>query len=627
MDVGELSEMDPYDEVSQQGHAPPLSPAYVPDPLELDEHVPVYVSKPEHPEYHVPSADDMHVEDQPYADVASPTAESPGYITDSDSIEEDSIDYPDEPEDDNEDSENEICTYCSPTKGLIRSPGHDVRTIARAADRAEDVCYVRALHASEHKMMAFIKKVNLRVSYQAQVRMPESKDFYTQLMTLRLTAETLDSRSMALLARLETLETHMSRMEWQRQSAEDLVVRQIMRIYVLEARAQIDTVEDTGIEGIVGLSQWLKKMESVFHISGCTFDNQVKFATYTLLGAALTWWNGHVGTLGHDVAYDMTWRSLKEKLTDKYYLKGEIKKLENKLWNLKVMVNNVAAYTQCFQELALMCTKFLVDDTKMIDKYIGGLPDNIHENVMSARPKTLDDDIELANDLMDQKLRTYAERDGVAQGTAYALGGRDASPALMSSGTLIDITPTTFENHYDIELANGKIIEVDTIIRGCTLNFMNHPFNIDLMPVPLAQKYLSMGCDVFLVHITTKEAKDKSEGKRLKDVPIVKDFLEVFPEELSGIPPTQQVKFQIDLLPGAAPVARAPYRLALFEMKELAEQFQELSDKGFIRPNSSPWGAPILFVKKKDRSFQMCIDYRDRVTYLPFREVLDDQRT
>ncbi|GKE32840.1 putative reverse transcriptase domain-containing protein, partial [Tanacetum coccineum] len=153
-----------------------------------------------------------------------------------------------------------------------------------------------------------------------------------------------------------------------------------------------------GTEGVVGLSQWIEKMESVFHISGCAIDNQVKFATCTLLGAALTWWNDHVRTLGHDAAYAKTWGTLKKKLTDKYCPKGEIKKLEIELWNLKVRGNDVAAYTQRFQELALMCTKFLADETEKVDKYISGLPDNIHGNVMSARPKTLDDAIELANE-------------------------------------------------------------------------------------------------------------------------------------------------------------------------------------------------------------------------------------
>ncbi|GKD14025.1 putative reverse transcriptase domain-containing protein, partial [Tanacetum coccineum] len=103
--------------------------------------------------------------------------------------------------------------------------------------------------------------------------------------------------------------------------------------------------------------------------------------------------------------------------------------------------------------------------------------------------------------------------------------------------------------------------------------------------------------------------EDKSEEKRLKDVTIVRDFLEVFPEDLPGIPPTRQVEFQIDLIPGAALIAWAFYRLASSEMKELSDQLQELSDKGFIRPSSSPWGAPVLFVKKEDGSFWMCIDY------------------
>nr|GFA87335.1 putative reverse transcriptase domain-containing protein [Tanacetum cinerariifolium] len=120
-----------------------------------------------------------------------------------------------------------------------------------------------------------------------------------------------------------------------------------------------------------------------------------------------------------------------------------------------------------------------------------------------------------------------------------------------------------------------------------------------------------MGCDVFLANVTTKEAKDKSEEKRLEDVPIVRDFPKVFPEDLPGIPSARPVEFQIDLVPGAVPVARAPYRLAPSEMKELVEQLQELSKKGYIRPSSSPWGAPVLFVKKKDGSFRMCIDYRE----------------
>ncbi|GKD94390.1 hypothetical protein Tco_1374227, partial [Tanacetum coccineum] len=115
--------------------------------------------------------------------------------------------------------------------------------------------------------------------------------------------------------------------------------------------------------------------------------------------------------------------------------------------------------------------------------------------------------------------------------------------------------------------------------------------------------------------VTVKENKDESKEKRLEDVPTIRDFPEVFPEvfpeDLPRLPPIQQVGFQIDLVLGVAPVARAPYRLASPEMEELSTQLQELSDKEFIRPSSSPWGAPVLFVKNKDGSFRICIDYRE----------------
>nr|GEU33637.1 putative reverse transcriptase domain-containing protein [Tanacetum cinerariifolium] len=103
----------------------------------------------------------------------------------------------------------------------------------------------------------------------------------------------------------------------------------------------------------------------------------------------------------------------------------------------------------------------------------------------------------------------------------------------------------------------------------------------------------------------------KSDEKRLENIPVVKEFPDVFPEELPGLPPVRQVEFQIDLIPGSAPVARAPYRLAPSEMQELSNQLQELADRGFIRPSTPPWGALVLFVKNKNGSFRMCIDYRE----------------
>ncbi|GKA08541.1 putative nucleotidyltransferase, ribonuclease H [Tanacetum coccineum] len=121
------------------------------------------------------------------------------------------------------------------------------------------------------------------------------------------------------------------------------------------------------------------------------------------------------------------------------------------------------------------------------------------------------------------------------------------------------------------------------------------------------ERYISQGCQVFVIQVMEK----KSDEKRLEDIPVVREFLEVFPEDLPSLPPIRQVEFQIDLIPGAEPVTRAPYRLAASEMQELSNQLQEFVDRGFIRLSTSPWGALVLFVKKKEGSFRMCIDYRE----------------
>ncbi|KAI3776021.1 hypothetical protein L1987_45781 [Smallanthus sonchifolius] len=122
-----------------------------------------------------------------------------------------------------------------------------------------------------------------------------------------------------------------------------------------------------------------------------------------------------------------------------------------------------------------------------------------------------------------------------------------------------------------------------------------------------AESYMRRGCEAYLAYVID----DRMKTKELKNVPVVCNFPKVFPEDLPGLPPDREIEFQIDLLPGAEPVAKAPYRLAPSEMKELMSQLEELTEKGFIRPSISTWGAPVLFVKKKDGSMRMCIDYRE----------------
>nr|GFA04317.1 hypothetical protein [Tanacetum cinerariifolium] len=500
--------------------------------------------------------------------------------------------------------------------------------------------------------------------------------------------------------------------------------------------------------------------------------------------------NSRTGTIGHEAAYGMTWKTLMKMMTEKYCPRNEIKKLEMELWDLKVKGTDLASYTQRFQELALLCRRMFSEEADKIEKYVEGLPDMLHGSVVASKPKTMQEAIKIATELMDKKIRTFAERETASKrkfentsrntqnqqqqhsnkrqntGRVYTAesgekkqyvgskplcakcnyhhdgpcapkcrnynkighssrdcrsgnqSGRNNAPArvytvgrvgtnpdanvmtgtfllnnryasiLFDTGadrifvsttfsTQINITPSTLDHCYDVKLADGIIIGLNTILRGCTLNLLSHPFKIDLMPVELGsfdaiigmdwlakyqavivcaekivrilwgnktliihgdgsnrgnatrlsiisciktEKYMKKGFPIFLAHITTKEVEDKSEKKRLEDVPIVRDFPKVFPEDFLGLPPIRPVEFQIDLVPGAAPVAWAPYRLAPSEMKELVEQLKVLSDKGFIRPSSSPWGAPVLFVKKKDGSFRMCIDYQElnKLTVMPF---------
>ncbi|PWA91039.1 reverse transcriptase domain-containing protein [Artemisia annua] len=584
-----------------------------------------------------------------------------------------------------------------------------------------------------------------------------------------------------------------------------------------------------GTEGAIGLLRWIEKLETVFHISGCSEENRVKYASFTLMDAALTWWNNYKKSAGIEIAYAMSWENFKEMVLRKYCPRNEVMKLEVEFWNLKVQNNNMAAYNQRFQELVLLCPEMVQTETRLLERYVGGLPQVIKGSVTTSKAKDLHETMEIANKLMDQLLEETPEKSndhkrkwenharsnsgqsqhkkqnvakayaagtsekreyvgdaplcnrcklhhrgectvkcrncqrvghmakncrsrslataqaappnnrkaevtcfgcgekghykseckkprnqgnggnnqmtagsvgnqgngGGATARVYAVGRREAqndpnvvtgtfllnnryASILFDTGAdrsfvstafsyLLGIAPTTLDNVFDVELANGNLERVDTIIRGCTLNLLNHPFNIDLMPVELGsfdviigmdwlsryhaviicdekivrvpygneilviegdrsdrarssrlniisctkmQKYIEKGCYLFLAHVSEKKEKSPKE-KRLEDVPIVRDFPEVFPEDLPGLPPARQIEFRIDLVPGAAPVARAPYRLAPTEMQELSEQLAELSGKGFIRPSSSPWGAPVLFVKKKDGSFRMCIDYRE----------------
>ncbi|GJR60314.1 putative nucleotidyltransferase, ribonuclease H [Tanacetum coccineum] len=205
--------------------------------------------------------------------------------------------------------------------------------------------------------------------------------------------------------------------------------------------------------------------------------------------------------------------------------------------------------------------------------------------------------------------------------------GADFSFISTKFAPLLNEKPSIANPWYVIEVANGKKEEVDRIFCGCRLELGDSIFPIDLMPLGqgsfdvivgmdwLSNQKAMIVCHEKIVKIPVEEGNvlcvqgecnvrktktlmsTKENEPTLSDIPIVCDFEDVFPDDLSGLPPQRQVEFRIDLIPEATPVAKSPYRLAPSEMQELSEQLQELQDKGFIRPSHSPWGAPVLFVK------------------------------
>nr|GEU89577.1 uncharacterized mitochondrial protein AtMg00810-like [Tanacetum cinerariifolium] len=365
-----------------------------------------------------------------------------------------------------------------------------------------------------------------------------------------------------------------------------------------------------GTEGVVELIQWFEKMETVFRISNSSVENQIKFTTCTLLGSALTWWNSYVMTVGPNGAYAITLVDMKKKMTDKYCPRGEMKKLE---------------------KLALLCVRMFPEEEDKMERYVSGLSDVIHESVVALKPKTMQEVIKMANKLMKKKNNSWAEcqaenkrkvddtfKSNQSQqqqqnkrqntGRAYTAGSGEKKPY----GGSKPLCPKC-NYHHDGPCAPTcyKCNKVGHIARDCKSTTNVNAAN-NQRGNGTGQKPTCYECG-FQGHFRKDCPKFKNNNRGMQGgnaIALEKVYAvgRVGKNQDSNV---VIVEFQIDLIPGASPIARAPYRLASSEMKELSDKLKELSEKGFIRPSSSPWGEPVLFVKKKDGSFRMCIDYRE----------------
>ncbi|GJZ05421.1 putative reverse transcriptase domain-containing protein, partial [Tanacetum coccineum] len=482
-----------------------------------------------------------------------------------------------------------------------------------------------------------------------------------------------------------------------------------------------------GTEGVVRLTRWFKKMETVFHISNCSKKYQVKMVpnekdkVERFIGGLPENIQGNVIVAEPTKLQDAI--RIANNLMDQK-MKGYARSAKNKrrlennprdnrgqqqvFKQQNARGQNVArAYTaennekkgrvshmtrDCKVTVTPNTQRALVGNQPGIVCYECGRPRHFKKDCPKLRNQNRGNKTRNKNGNKTKNLTGGNE----AIATAYAIGGGGANPdsnvvmgtfllnncyasMLFDSGAnrsfvsstfsaLLDVVPSTLDTSYAVKLADGRISETNVVLRSYTLGLLGHSFDIDLMPIELGsfdviidmdwlakyhalivcnekvvripyadevliirgddcdgrsksklniiscmktQKYIHKGCQVYLAQVTSKKTEDKSEEKRLEDVSIVQEFIEVFLEDFPRLPPARKVEFQVNLVPGVAPVARAPCRLAPAKMQELSTQLQELYEKGFIRPSSSPWGAPILFVKKKDGSFRMCIDYRE----------------
>ncbi|GJR23515.1 putative reverse transcriptase domain-containing protein [Tanacetum coccineum] len=379
-----------------------------------------------------------------------------------------------------------------------------------------------------------------------------------------------------------------------------------------------------GTEGVVRLKHWFEKMEQVFEICKCAEDDKVKFAMCTFEGRAQTWWNRNVQTLGLDNANQIPWSNVKAMMTTEYCPATEIQRMEQELWTLTLKGDDIEAYSNRFHELVLMCPELVSTESKKIEKYIRGFPERIKGNITSSKPATLHEPINMACELVEQSVQGNdflqnmtclgcgekghfkdkcpkagnQQNDG-ARGRAYVVVENPQQNPNVVTGTFllndhyacilfdsgaeksfvssafthfINIAPATLNTSYEVELADGKVVSTNTILRSCTLVLCNHVFKIDLLPTRLGSFDVIIGMDWLAYHRVVidcyekivciplpngkilevqgeRPKKDlrslaciKADEKKLDDIRVVRDFPEVFPDDLLGLPLVREIE-------------------------------------------------------------------------------------
>ncbi|GJX46234.1 putative reverse transcriptase domain-containing protein [Tanacetum coccineum] len=349
--------------------------------------------------------------------------------------------------------------------------------------------------------------------------------------------------------------------------------------------------EYDGKGGVVALTRWIKKMEYVHDMSGCSIDQKVKYTVGSFVSKALTWWNSQIRTLSREVAVSMSWNDFKCMMIQEFCPSHEMQKLESELWNHAMVGAGHAAYTDRFHELA-----------RLVPHLISGALTN--EAVRNGTIKKVEKRGNVGEPSKDINGRDDNKRIGTVNAFATTVNpvGRE------NTGTWPKCTTC---NSY--HAPGGPCRTCYNCNRLCHLAKDCRSVSRNVNPInarnpPVRACYECGSTDHVRPACPRWNRVQGPRGNRPNQVVANNEgqgcgnqwnqareiFLEVFLDDLSGLPPIREIEFRIELTPRATPVAKSPYRLAPSELEELSRQLRELQDKGFIRPSSSPWGAPFL---------------------------------
>ncbi|GJV21802.1 putative reverse transcriptase domain-containing protein [Tanacetum coccineum] len=275
----------------------------------------------------------------------------------------------------------------------------------------------------------------------------------------------------------------------------------------------------------------IEKMESVHDMSGCSIDQKVKYTTGSFVGKALTWWNSQIRTLSREVAVSMSWNDFKFMMIQEFCPSHEMQKLESELWNHAMVGAGHAAYTDRFHELARLVPHLVTPESRMIERYVYGLALQIRRMVAATEPKTIQKVVQISGALTDEAVRNGSIKKVEKRGNVRE--------------------PSKDKNEIE-----GHVFDIDLIPFG------HGSFDVIIGERPDVKERFLMGI------------------KKQEEIVVVREFPEVFPDVLSGLPPIREIEFRIELILGATPVAKSPYRLAPSKLEELSGQLKELQDKG-----------------------------------------------